>query len=125
MCMIDTADLFTVHVRERRTARKRRRCDECRIWIEPGERYEHARGLLDGRWSVYATCEACIDGPCAWLMDQCGGWLYHGVWEDLDEHWEERRGGGIETEAAVELGWHMIRMRRRIRAAQSGKTTCE
>jgi hypothetical protein len=89
MCMVDYGDGWKVFRAEQRTARKEYRCYECNRVIEPGERYEFATGITnDGydKWSVMHTCAHCQAGPCRWLNRVCGGYLYGGVYEDLDEH---------------------------------------
>lgn len=42
-------------------ARKPRRCCECRGTIPPRACYERVRGLWDGHWAEYATCDDCAD----------------------------------------------------------------
>lgn len=48
---------------EVRTARKRRRCDLCRAWIEVGSRYRHLTALPGHEfaqpWETLAECPAC------------------------------------------------------------------
>ena len=118
MCMIDYADEpFIVHHTNRRRSRIERRCVECSARIAPGDSYQCGRGLYDGHWQTYAQCIACADGPCAWLTAMCGGFLYCGVYEDLQEHWDEER-EVIDRADAAELGWHLLRMRHRMAAAR-------
>lgn len=58
-CIIeDGPDVFT---EEWRKARKVHRCCECRSKIEIDETYEYIKGLWDGHWSEYKTCEKCAD----------------------------------------------------------------
>lgn len=40
-------------------ARGPHECCECGGTIDPGERYERVRGLWDGMWITYVTCEFC------------------------------------------------------------------
>jgi hypothetical protein len=90
MCMADDADRSTPLGELYPRARKPHRCGECFRTIEPGERYTIHKTLFDGRVDVYKLCAHC-DVARAWLGDNCGGWLYGGVWEDIDEHVEEYR----------------------------------
>ena len=68
------------HRHEMRTARKRWKCIECGAAVEPGERYEHVRGLWDGHYETFRTCEGCVQVRNAVL---CGGSLYGELWETL------------------------------------------
>jgi len=54
----DGPEVFT---EEWRKARKVHRCCECRSKIEIDETYEYIKGLWDGHWSEYKTCEKCAD----------------------------------------------------------------
>jgi hypothetical protein len=42
-------------------SRKRRRCCECRGWIEPGERYHRLTGKWNGDIETFETCLQCED----------------------------------------------------------------
>ncbi len=44
-----------------RTARKSKRCCECRIAINPGDEYVSAEGLWDSSWESFPTCLVCWD----------------------------------------------------------------
>ena len=44
-----------------RAARKAHRCYECQGPVLPGEAYERAASLYDGRWTVACTCTRCLD----------------------------------------------------------------
>jgi len=68
-----------------RKARKPHECCECGQTIDPGQRYEHVRGLWEDLWDTYETCEACVRirkdyCPRAWvygelrqtIIDCCG-----------------------------------------------------
>lgn len=46
------------HVTTPRT-RHRRRCDECRGWLEAGERYARISGKWDGTLFTYTFCPQC------------------------------------------------------------------
>lgn len=89
MCMADLADEFYLtleHITPR--ARKAHQCIECGREISPGETYEKYKGLLDGRIDTLKTCQHCVIAR-GWIQKQCGAWLYHGLLEDLKEHWDE------------------------------------
>jgi hypothetical protein len=43
-----------------RRARKTHVCCECGQLINPGERYQYVRGLWDGAWQSFKTCEICV-----------------------------------------------------------------
>ena len=91
MCMIDTCDDYArVFTKVERTARVEHKCGECGRKIEPGERYEAFRALsaTDDYWWSTKTCEHCLAAR-EWLTEICGGFVYHGVHEDLENHWEE------------------------------------
>ena len=42
-------------------ASKNHTCCECRNTIKCGERYQYIKGLWDGTWAAYKTCEPCAD----------------------------------------------------------------
>ena len=89
MCMVDYAEPSKVFHAIERTARKQHRCGECGRAIETGERYEAAQ-MMDygGYWFGCKTCQHCIAAR-QWLLNECDGWVYAGVYEDLREHWDE------------------------------------
>jgi hypothetical protein len=86
--MIDEAHGWDVFRSQERTARKDHICGECGRPIAKGERYHWATGLADGRWDTFRMCGQC-HASSRWLLDVCGGWLYHGVREELLDHWME------------------------------------
>jgi hypothetical protein len=89
MCMIDGADEDWVSLGSRmRKARKEHRCYECHRQIVTGETYEAAKGVSDGDIQTFKTCAHCVWAR-TWIVEQCGGFLYGGVLEDLREHWDE------------------------------------
>lgn len=111
MCMVDDCEPCDLsNVKEMRS-RKDRKCDECRGPILAGEIYTRAKFLYDGYWSSFAMCEACKIGPARWLTDQCGGYCFSGVGEDLYEHWEDRFGLGVSDAEIIGLGRLVIEMR--------------
>ena len=90
MCMIDYAEgHWHVFDSATRIARKPHQCGECQRIIEIGESYEYASGFApECGWNHFHTCRHCI-AVREWLRKVCGGWLYGGVHEDLDEHRRE------------------------------------
>lgn len=91
MCMVDDADRSTSLGELYPRARKPHKCEECRRTIEPGEVYSLSKTLFDGRVHAYKTCSHCVVAR-DWLSANCGGWIYGGVWEDIEEHIHEYRG---------------------------------
>jgi len=110
MCLVDEGEGWDFYRDEWRRCAKPFLCYECSRDVERGERYFYAAGVLAGesRWDVYKLCEQCRAIACQWLMGQCGGWLYGGVWEDLDGH----RG---EIVGDLDLGRALVGMRRKWR----------
>jgi hypothetical protein len=90
MCRIQDCDPWKVSREIKRTARKDHECYECGRTIVKGERYHYATGLGpdSDRWDVFHVCEHC-DTAAQWLVVVCGGYLYGGVREELEEHWDE------------------------------------
>ena len=91
MCMADDADRSTPLGELYPRARKAHQCGECFRTIEPGEKYIVHKTLFEGSVSSQKLCSHC-DVAREWLGDNCGGWLYGGVWEDIDDHVDEYRG---------------------------------
>lgn len=105
MCMIDYAERCTVLSDTEPTARKAHRCDECHRIIEPGEKYKNESLLMDGQASTHKTCRHCLRVR-EWLCDECGGWVYGGVEEDIREHSWEGYGVAVKMMAAgMERKW--------------------
>lgn len=84
MCSIDDAEPCEFLHEVRRRAKKTHRCGECAREISAGEVYEVAVGRWDD-FNVHKTCAQCISAR-DWLMQECNGWMYGGVAEDLIEH---------------------------------------
>jgi hypothetical protein len=105
MCMIDDAEgpvtmLSTAAPR----ARKQHKCAECARRIEPGESYSVERFLFDGSLTTHKTCSHCLVAR-GWLYDECGGFMYGSVEEDIREH---ATGGGYPVgvlRLAVGMWW--------------------
>ncbi len=86
MCMADYGgDRPSIYRAKTARTRKDRRCEECGRAIAVGERYQNAFMVHDGYGSTWVTCEHCIVAM-DWLVENCGGFLHGGVWEDLEEH---------------------------------------
>lgn len=109
MCMIDLADeSYVIHNARMIVARKEHRCGECRRTIAVGEIYEYVTALAPGNsWDRWKTCEHCVWAR-QWLRNECNGWLYEMVYEDLKEHWDEE-----VLLRNLDLGRRIVGMRRR------------
>lgn len=109
MCMIDDTEGWKVHSEVERTARKPHKCGECQREIAVGEKYLFAKGLpYDGDgWEQFKTCLQCR-AAAKWLVNVCSGYLYNGVLEELEEHWEENA-----SYHSLWLGRAIIGMRRK------------
>lgn len=100
MCNVDNADeSVTVLSDTRPRARKPHRCDECARTIEPGEAYRRHSFVFEGRVGCSKCCTHC-EVARAWLRDECGGWIYGGVLEDIAEHVHDH-GYGPDLEALL------------------------
>lgn len=75
-----------------RTARKSRRCSECRCWIWPGEIYLSVWGVWRGYTQTYQQCERCqalIDAIEAVELEHgCGAHESRPAFGELFEHLE-------------------------------------
>lgn len=94
MCMIDDSERFEFGDEEIRTARKTHRCSECGRQILPKERYACFKGKFEDRFETYKTCSHCLVAK-EWLSEECGGYIFQGVYEDMSEHFYE--GCGLAT----------------------------
>ncbi len=95
MCMADYSDGVSVVLHDRdQKARKPHQCSECNRIIEIGEHYNVQRCVFDGEANSYKTCEHC-QVVKSWLTKECGGYLYQGVYEDIDQHRLEGYGFGV------------------------------
>jgi len=86
MCMIDDVEghVTEINVTTPR-ARREHYCAECGRVIGAGERYERNVHVWDGAMICHKTCEHCLVAR-QWLQDECGGWLFGAVEEDIREH---------------------------------------
>lgn len=89
MCMVDYADgCVTMLSSGLRTARKAHTCHECGRTIKAAELYRSESYIWEGEFQVHKTCPQCL--ICRqWLENECSGWVYGGVAEDVEEHYHE------------------------------------
>lgn len=86
MCMIDDCDERVTMVSSGDvTARREHKCDECYRVIRHGERYRRDAFVSEGEFHHHKTCGHCMVAR-QWLSDECGGWMYGGVEEDVRDH---------------------------------------
>lgn len=109
MCMIDDADGHVTMLGETfHFARKTHKCAECRRQIDPGERYLCERFVWEHRLRYHKTCAHCQVAR-QWLSDECGGYCYGQVEEDVREHVFNAPGeyayGVYRLAAGMARGW--------------------
>lgn len=109
MCAVDYGEPCDFMRKLERTARKDHKCSECGRVIAKGESYEYVTGKGDGYIFDAKTCTHCMWAR-QWLVVQCDGFLYHGVFEDLEEHWTEE-----PILRSLDLGRRIVGMKRRWR----------
>lgn len=86
MCMFDDGDGIATVLSERYPrAVKQHCCSECLRMIELGEQYTVERLVFDGSARTQKTCAHCKVAR-DWLLEECRGFLYNGVAEDIQEH---------------------------------------
>lgn len=88
MCMADDADPCSFWQDEQRRAKKAHKCDECGREIASGEIYRYCKWIFEREWSTSKMCGHC-DVAAKWLLKNCGGFLTHGIYEDIQEHVDE------------------------------------
>ena len=77
-CDFDEPEVFEEKFR---VARKAYKCCECHEPILPGERYLWTKGLWDGDWRVFHTCECCEEDRKQ--LESAGMcWTYGGLQEE-------------------------------------------
>jgi hypothetical protein len=85
MCMIDGAETVDCLVTTYRKARKTHRCSECGRTIAPAERYRADFTVFDGEPHLYKCCAQC-EAVRQWLNEECGGYVFGSVLEDMEDH---------------------------------------
>jgi hypothetical protein len=90
----DCDEVCTVLSTRISTARKPHCCTECSRIIETGESYLSESCLFDGDFTIYKTCAHCRVTR-EWLEAECGGFVYQGIREDIDDHAREGYGFGV------------------------------
>jgi hypothetical protein len=80
---------FATH--EDRKARKEHRCGECWRTIAKGETYRLHTSCYDHYVCTSKVCAHC-QVACRWLSQNCGGWIFEAVREDIHEHVSEYPG---------------------------------
>ena len=131
MCVYD-CERYEVFTAKRRTAAKEHRCYECYRTIYPGERYERADGLYDGRWDSMATCPHCIEGRRFLDVLCSGAWSYGDVWEQTYDHIDELDCGlgaslfvyELEPRTGIDLAEEEAERRAQIAGAWSHEGAC-
>lgn len=115
MCMIDGADGYNTFSNEKKhVARKEHKCGECQRKIAAGETYWRLSALYEGDFSETKMCAHCRVAA-DWLVENCGGFLTQGVYEDVYEHVHEYRGQAkcIPRLARIAIGmrrdWQVLR----------------
>lgn len=106
MCMFDNCDGTVTMLSEAiPTARKAHKCRECGRAIESGEKYHVERFVFDGELTTHKTCAHCMVARC-WLHDECGGYVFGGVEEDLREHAQDSYYAMDVKRLAVGMQWN-------------------
>lgn len=108
MCMIQDADSWKFFHSKEVTSRKTWKCVDCYRTIQPGERYHYATGLLAGAktWDQLRQCMHCHIAA-EWLFVICHGWVYGGILEDLQEHWDEYPSRALaRLTSGIKVKWH-------------------
>lgn len=92
MCRIDDYDSYGTWLKDLklRIARKEHRCGDCGRTIAKGEQYTYGVWLEEGDFFTVKVCAHCVTAG-HWLTRICGGHLWPGVVEELEEHWDEER----------------------------------
>lgn len=105
MCMLDYSDGQVTMLSEANPiARKEHKCRECWRVIAPGERYHVDRFLWEGKLDTFKVCAHCMVAR-HWLSDECGGWLFGEVEEDIREHAHNGRYPMSVYRLAVGMAW--------------------
>lgn len=117
-CYCDYDFTWEVYRRSTHVARKQHKCYECGRTIQPGERYEYAFGIGDGRAWHMPTCPHCL-AIREWVEAHvpCSCWshghMLEDVGNDVDAYWHEAPGflmGYLRRLAAQKRarGWRRV-----------------
>lgn len=105
MCMIDDADgSVTMLASGERKARTTHKCSECRRTIAVGDTYLSERFVWEGEFHNHKTCAHCLVAR-RWLSDECGGWCYGAVEDDLREHAQQSYYAVDVKRLAIGMQW--------------------
>jgi hypothetical protein len=85
MCRISDCEQSTVSHTLRGKARKPHTCCECGRTIAVGETYARTESLYEGYWGTFKVCSHC-EVAQALLSNNCGGWVFEQVKEEIEEH---------------------------------------
>jgi len=84
--MMDSGDdRVTLLKNTYRVANKSHKCSECRREISSGEKYYYETYKFDFEFYTHKTCDHCMVVR-DWLLDECGGFLYGQIEEDVREY---------------------------------------
>lgn len=77
---------------ETRRARKPHKCGECAGEIQIGERYHVKISMWDSSQNnTFKWCSNCLAARKHFIAhDECGCWMNGGLWEIIEEEWQER-----------------------------------
>ncbi len=107
MCMADGGETCDFGRTLNRRARKAHRCYECNRTIRPGEDYQYFTGSYEGMMFDNKMCPHCQVAK-QWLEDNCGGFVFQAIGEDLAEHAREYpplRFAILRIWAGMRRGW--------------------
>lgn len=88
MCNIEDAEASTFHRQVTRIARKEHSCYECGRTIRLGESYSDEAAMWDFTVETMRICPQCVAAR-GWLSDECGGYVFGTVFEELREHFDQ------------------------------------
>ena len=108
MCMIENGeDRAAVVSSVNYTAIKEHHCAECKRTISVGEVYLRETIIGDHRPTKHKTCAHCQIARC-WLADECGGWIFGRVLDDIREHANDSDAGQVKVMAdRMDQQWKM------------------
>lgn len=114
-CECDWDSIASVYSATQHKARKEHVCFECRRTIQPGERYESAFGIWDGRGDTFKTCSHCLSLR-EWVNAHvpCFCWMHGNARDDAIE---TARGWAHEAPGLLFGAWRREVAIRRARRA--------